>query len=68
MPILMLQSSQELRPLAKAFGRLQHASACIAEIVLNDPDEGAAATDYLRLFGFTAFGYARVRAAKSGAL
>ena len=40
-------------PLAKAFGKLQQATALIARRSLKDPDEaGAAATDYLRLFGW----------------
>ena len=38
-------------PLAKAFAKLQQATAWIAQAGLADPEEaGAAATDYLRLF------------------
>jgi hypothetical protein len=45
-------------PLAKAFGRLQQATGYVAQKGLSDPDEaGAAASDYLRLFGLTALGY-----------
>ena len=45
-------------PLAKAFGRLQQATAWLAEQGLRDPEEaGAAASDYLRLFGLVALGY-----------
>ena len=42
-------------PLAKAFGRLQQATAFVAEKGLGDAEEaGAAATDYLRLFALVA--------------
>ena len=42
-------------PLAKAFGRLQQATAWIAQQGLKNPEEaGAAAADYLRLFALTA--------------
>jgi hypothetical protein len=45
-------------PLAKAFGKLQQATAHIAQVGLKDPDEaGAAASDYLKLFALTAFAY-----------
>jgi alkylation response protein AidB-like acyl-CoA dehydrogenase len=45
-------------PLAKAFGRLQQASALLAQKGLADPEEAAAgATDYLRLFGLVAYAY-----------
>ncbi len=51
-------------PLAKAFGRLQRATGWIAQRGLRDPDEaGAAATDYLRLFGLVALGYIWARMA-----
>ncbi|MFQ5756415.1 MAG: acyl-CoA dehydrogenase C-terminal domain-containing protein [Acidiferrobacterales bacterium] len=51
-------------PLAKAFGRLQRATGRIAQRGLRDPDEaGAAATDYLRLFGLVALGYMWARMA-----
>ena len=53
-------------PLAKAFGRLQTASATVAQRGLANPDEaGAAATDYLRLFGLTALGYLWARMAET---
>ncbi|MEJ2117592.1 MAG: acyl-CoA dehydrogenase, partial [Alphaproteobacteria bacterium] len=56
------QTNEELAPfvppLAKAFGRLQQATARIAQKGLANPDEaGAAATDYLRMFGLTALAY-----------
>ena len=45
-------------PLAKAVGRLQQATAWLAEQGLRDAEEaGAAASDYLRLFGLVALGY-----------
>lgn len=45
-------------PLTKAFGRLQQATARIAQQGLRDPDEAAAvASDYLRLFALVALGY-----------
>ena len=51
-------------PLAKAFGRLQQVTAEVAQRGLRDPFEaGAAATDYLRLFGLTAMAYAWARMA-----
>jgi alkylation response protein AidB-like acyl-CoA dehydrogenase len=54
-----------VEPLGKAFGRLQRATARIAEQGLNDPDEaGAAASDYLKLFGFVALAFAWARMAK----
>ena len=59
-----LELAEIVPPLAKSFGRLQRATAYIAESGLNDPDEAAAAaTDYLRLFGLTALGYVWARAA-----
>lgn len=56
------QANEELAPfvlpLAKAFGRLQQATAHIAQKGLANPDEaGAAATEYLRMFGLTALAY-----------
>ncbi|MFG1361107.1 acyl-CoA dehydrogenase C-terminal domain-containing protein [Xanthobacter pseudotagetidis] len=52
-------------PLSKAFGALQLATAHIAEKGLKDPEEaGAAATQYLRLFGLVALGYMWVRMAE----
>lgn len=59
-------------PLAKAFARLQQATMKVAQAGLADPDEaGAAASDYLRLFGLTALAYlwarmAEVSLAKAG--
>ncbi|ABS69666.1 acyl-CoA dehydrogenase domain protein [Xanthobacter versatilis] len=54
-----------ITPLSKAFGALQLATAHIAEKGLKDPEEaGAAATQYLRLFGMVALGYMWVRMAE----
>lgn len=45
-------------PLSKAFGRLQRAAVTIAQKGLSNPEEaGAAATDFLSLFGHTALAY-----------
>lgn len=45
-------------PLAKAFGRLQTATATVAQRGMGNPDEaGAAATEYLRLFGLVAMAF-----------
>lgn len=47
-----------VQPLAKAFVRLQQATGQIARVGMTRPEEaGAAATDYLRLFGLTALAY-----------
>jgi len=60
-------------PLGKAFGALQLATAHIAQKGMKDPEEaGAAATEYLRLFGLVALGYmwarmAEIAIAKRGA-
>jgi hypothetical protein len=52
-------------PLSKAFGRLQQATAEIARRGLSDPFEaGAAATEYLRLFGLTALAHVWARMAE----
>ena len=57
-----------VKVLAKAFGALQLATATIAQKGLKDPEEaGAAATDYLRLFGLVALGYLWARSAKIAA-
>ena len=49
----------------KAFGALQLATAFIADKGMQDPEEaGAAATDYLRLFGLVALGFMWARTAK----
>ncbi|ROR34108.1 acyl-CoA dehydrogenase C-terminal domain-containing protein [Inmirania thermothiophila] len=54
-------------PLAKAFGRLQRATAWIAEQGLRDPEQAAAAaTPYLRLFGLTALAFEWARMAELG--
>jgi butyryl-CoA dehydrogenase len=54
-----------LQPLAKAFGRLQRATAFVAERGYADPDEaGAAAYDTLHLFGLVAMGYCWARMAE----
>lgn len=45
-------------PLAKAFAKLQQATATIAQKGMKNPDEaGAAAADYLRMFALVALGY-----------
>ena len=45
-------------PLAKAFRTLQRTTAGVAQQALRDPDEaGAAASDYLRMFGLVAVGF-----------
>ena len=52
-------------PLAKAFGKLQQATAWIAQKGLKDPEEaGAASTDYLKLFALVAVGWMWARMAK----
>jgi alkylation response protein AidB-like acyl-CoA dehydrogenase len=52
-------------PAAKAFERLQKATAWLAQESLKNPDQaGAAATDYLHLFGYTALAYLWARTAK----
>jgi alkylation response protein AidB-like acyl-CoA dehydrogenase len=57
-----------VQPFARAFGALQLATGFIAEKGLTDPEEaGAAATDYLRLFGLVALGFMWVRMAKVAA-
>jgi hypothetical protein len=49
-------------PMAKAFGKLQQATALVAQKGMKDPNEaGAASTDYLRLFGYVALGYMWLR-------
>ena len=51
--------------LAKAFGRLQQATGILAQRGLRDPNEaGAAATDYLNLFGHVAVAFMWAKAAK----
>jgi alkylation response protein AidB-like acyl-CoA dehydrogenase len=52
-------------PLAKAFGRLQHATVTVAIRGSADPDDAAAvASDYLRLFGLVALGAMWLRMAR----
>ncbi len=59
------QLAEFIQPLAKSFGRLQRASAWIAQNGLANPDEAAAASsDYLRLFGLTALAYLWTRMAE----
>ncbi|MBI5112614.1 MAG: acyl-CoA dehydrogenase C-terminal domain-containing protein [Rhodovulum sp.] len=54
-----------VQPLAKAFVRLQQATAEVARAGLSNPEEaGAAASDYLRLFGLTALSYLWARMAE----
>ena len=51
-------------PLSKAFGRLQQCTAHVARAGQANPFEaGAAATDYLRLFGLTALAFVWARTA-----
>jgi len=51
-------------PLSKAFGRLQRTTGAIAAAGMANPFEaGAAATDYLRLFGLTALAFVWARTA-----
>src|ERR1700736_712848 len=50
---------------AKSFGALQLETGFIAQKSFSDPEEaGAAATDYLRMFGLVALGFMWVRMAK----
>ena len=52
-------------PLEKAFGRLQQATLQVARVGMARPEEaGAAASDYLRLFGLTTLAYLWVRMAE----
>jgi len=53
-------------PLQKAFGRLQQATLHVAQAGMARPDEaGAAASDYLRLFGLTVLAYLWARMAET---
>jgi butyryl-CoA dehydrogenase len=57
--------AEYVAPVAKAFDRLQRATAWLAQEGLKNPDQaGAAAADYLHLFGYTALGYLWARMAK----
>jgi hypothetical protein len=59
---------EHVKALAKAFGALQLATATIVQKGLRDPEEaGAAASDYLRLFGYVALAFLWARAAKIAA-
>ena len=52
-------------PVGKALGKLQTATLAIARRGLGDPEEaGAAASDYLRMFGLVAVGYMWCQMAK----
>jgi hypothetical protein len=52
-------------PLAKAFAKLQQATLLIAQKGMANPDEaGAAASEYLRLFGLVALAYLWARTAR----
>jgi len=52
-------------PLAKAFAKLQQATAWLAQAGVADPEEaGAAATDYLRLFALVALAFMWCRMAE----
>jgi len=54
-----------VEPLAKVFGRLQQATAQVARAGFSKPEEAAAAaTDFLRLFGYTALAYQWARMAE----
>ena len=51
--------------MGKALGKLQTATLTVAQRGLGDPEEaGAAASDYLRMFGLVAVGYMWCRMAK----
>lgn len=59
------QLAEFIAPLAKSFGVLQQATAHVAANGMRDPEEaGAAATDYLRLFGLVSLGYMWAQMAK----
>jgi alkylation response protein AidB-like acyl-CoA dehydrogenase len=58
------QLGEMIRGLGKAFGALQLATGQIAAKGMADPEEaGAAATEYLRLFGLVALGFMWARSA-----
>ena len=59
------EMTEFVEPTAKAFERLQRASAWLAQEAMKNPNEaGAAATDYLHLFGWVTFAYLWARSAK----
>ena len=54
-----------MAPSARRLGKLQTATLVIAQRGLGDPEEaGAAASDYLRMFGLVAVGYMWCQMAK----
>ena len=54
-----------VKALERAFGALQLATGYVAQAGMRDPEEiGAAATDYLRLFGLVALGFMWARSAQ----
>ena len=54
-----------VRPVERALGQLQAATLTVAQRGLGDPEEaGAAASDYLRMFGLVAVGFMWCRMAK----
>jgi hypothetical protein len=58
------QLAEMVKGYSRAFGALQLATSHIAGAGLADPEEaGAAATEYLRLFGFVALGFMWLRSA-----
>jgi alkylation response protein AidB-like acyl-CoA dehydrogenase len=60
------QFGELLLPFAKAFGKLQQATAFIAQKGLANPDEAAAASSsYLRLFALVAIGFMWMQMAKA---
>jgi hypothetical protein len=51
-------TAPHIAPLAKAFGRLQQTTLWLGKAGMANPEEaGAAATEYLRLFGLVAIGF-----------
>ena len=59
------QMEEFVAPTAKAFERLQRATGWLGQESLKNPDQaGAAATEYLHLFGYVAFAYLWARMAK----
>jgi hypothetical protein len=57
-----------VKALERAFGALQLATSAVAQAGLKDPEEiGAAAVDYLRLFGLVALGFMWARSAQIAA-
>jgi butyryl-CoA dehydrogenase len=60
-----VELTEFVEPTAKAFERLQRASAWLAQESLKNPNQaGAAATDYLHLFGWVTFAYLWARSAQ----